>query len=156
MRQLNSNPLSRLRYWISRSLSWSNAQRSFNSNGSEQNPLRKLSILVPTVILATTIQAQHHHNEELHFSHPLIVESPSPDTKIRFDYFYRRFRTGQKASEHSARVEFEYAFRPTFSIEINVPYTFRHVEGEPRVNHADSMDVALKIANFALKDHHVL
>ncbi len=118
--------------------------------------MRRLSFLALSVIFATTVQAQHHHEEELHFSHPLIVESPSPDTKIRFDYFYRRFRTGQKASEHSARVEFEYAFRPTFSIEINVPYTFRHVEGEPRVNHADSMDVALKIANFALKDHHVL
>jgi hypothetical protein len=118
--------------------------------------LRQLSLLVLTVILATTIQAQHHHEEELHFSHPLIVESPSPDTKVRFDYFYRRFRSGQRATENTARVEFEYAFHPTFSVEINLPYTFRQVEGDPRVNHADSMDVALKFANFALKEHHIL
>ena len=123
---------------------------------SEQIPLRLFSLLALIVILATTIQPQHHHDEELHFSHPLIVESPSPDTKVRFDYFYRRFRTGQKATEHTARVEFEYAFRPTFSVEINLPYTFRHVEGDPRVNHADSLDVALKFANLALKDRHIL
>jgi hypothetical protein len=118
--------------------------------------LRQLSVFVLTVILATTIQAQHHHDEELHFSHPLITESPSPDTKVRFDYFYRRFRAGERATEHSPRVEFEFAFRPSFSIEVNVPYTFRQVEGEPRTSHADSMDVALKFANSTFKEHHVL
>ncbi len=101
-------------------------------------------------------QNRHHEEEELHFSHPLIVESPSPDTKIRFDYFYRRFREGIRASEHTPRVEFEYAFRPTFSIEANVPYTFRNVEGDPRVSHSDSIEVALKFANFHFKERHVL
>ena len=118
--------------------------------------MRQLSFLTLIVILATSIQAQNHHDEGFHFSHPLITESPSPDTKVRFDYFYRRFRSGQRATENTARVQFEYAFRPTFSIEINVPYTFRHVEGDPRVNHADSMDVALKFANPVFKEHHVL
>jgi hypothetical protein len=118
--------------------------------------LRQLSLFLLTVILATTIQAQHHHDEDLHFSHPLIAESPSPDTKVRFDYFYRRFREGERATEHTPRLEFEYAFRPSFSVEANVPYTFRNVEGETRTSHADSLDVALKFANFALKEHHVL
>jgi hypothetical protein len=117
--------------------------------------MRLLSILFITAILATTIQAQHHHDEELHFSHPLITESPSPDTKVRFDYFYRRFRA-DRTSEHSPRVEFEYAFRPTFSVEINVPYTFRNVETQPRTSHTDSMDVALKFANPVFKEHHIL
>ena len=106
--------------------------------------------------LASSAAAQHHHEEELHFSHPLIAESPSPDTKIRFDYFYRRFRNGERAGEHTPRVEFEYAFRPTFSIEANVPYTFRSVEGEPRVSHSDNIEVALKIANFHFRERHVL
>jgi len=53
-------------------------------------------------------------------------------------------------------VEFEYAFRPSFSVEVNLPYTFRRVEGNPPINHADSLDVALKFANFALKEHHIL
>lgn len=106
--------------------------------------------------LASTAAGQHHHEEELHFSHPLIAESPSPDTKIRFDYFYRRFRNGEREGEHTPRVEFEYAFRPTFSVETNVPYTFRNVEGEARVSHFDNIEIALKIANFHLREHHVL
>ena len=117
--------------------------------------MRKFSFLL-TVILATTVQAQHHHEEDLHFSHPLIAESPSPDTKVRFDFFYRRFTTGERATEQTPRIEFEYAFRPSFSIEINVPYTFRKVEGGPATSHADSMDVALKFANFVLKERHIL
>jgi hypothetical protein len=120
--------------------------------------LKKPALLLGVLYLAQSIvYGQHHHEEEeLHFSHPLIVESPSPDTKIRFDYFYRRFRNGIRASEHTPRVEFEYAFRPSFSIEANVPYTFRHVEGDPRVSHSDSMEVALKLANFHFKERNVL
>jgi len=113
-------------------------------------------VLSAAFLLQANVFAQHHHEEELHFSHPLIVESPSPDTKIRFDYFYHRFRNGERAGEHTPRVEFEYAFRPTFSIETNVPYTFRNVEGEPRTSHTDSIEVALKFANFHFKEHHVL
>jgi len=120
---------------------------------------RVLAMLLAVLFLNQSsghCQSHHHEEEELHFSHPLIVESPSPDTKIRFDYFYRRFRNGIHAHEHSPRVEFEYAFRPTFSIETNVPYTFRNVEGEPRVSHVDNIEVALKIANFHFKEKHVL
>jgi hypothetical protein len=119
--------------------------------------VRLLSILFVTAILFTTIQAQHHHDEELHFSHPLIGESPSPDTKIRFDYFYRKFnRSADNAAEHSPRLEFEYAFRPEFSIEIDAPYTFRNSDSLPSVNHSETLGVALKFANFAFKEHHVL
>jgi hypothetical protein len=115
-------------------------------------------VLFAASCLGHSVQAQSHHHEEeeLHFSHPLIAESPSPDTKVRFDYFYRRFRDGLRATEHTPRVEFEYAFRPTFSIEANVPYTFREVAGDPRVSHTDSIEVALKIANFHFKERHTL
>ena len=117
--------------------------------------MRTFFLLLLTVILASTIQAQHHHDDELHFSHPLITESPSPDTKVRFDYFYRRFRS-DRTSEHSPRVEFEYAFKPSISFEINLPYTFRRTEGDPTVSHTDSMDVAVKLTNSVFKEHHVL
>jgi outer membrane protein W len=117
--------------------------------------LRHFFLLLLTVIVASTIQAQHHHDDGLHFSHPLITESPSPDTKVRFDYFYRRFRA-DRTTEHSPRVEFEYAFKPSFSVEVTLPYTFRKVEGEPTVSHTDSMDVAVKLTSGVFKDHHVL
>jgi hypothetical protein len=120
--------------------------------------LTLLAALGTVSLLAETgyCQSHHHEEEELHFSHPLIVESPSPDTKIRFDYFYRRTRDGLRVGQHTPRVEFEYAFRPTVSIEANVPYTFRKVEGEPGLSHTDSIEVALKIANFHFKDKNVL
>ena len=117
--------------------------------------MRPLFLLLLSVILASTIQAQHHHDEELHFSHPLITESPSPDTKVRFDYFYRRFRP-DRTSEHSPRVEFEYAFKPSFSVEVNLPYTVRRTEDLPTVSHTDGMDVAVKLTNSVFKEHHVL
>jgi hypothetical protein len=117
--------------------------------------LRLLFLLLLIIICAPTFHAQHHHDDELHFSHPLITESPSPDTKVRFDYFYRRFRT-DRTSEHSPRIEFEYAFKPSFSVEVNLPYTVRRVEGAPAVSHADNMDVAVKLTNSAFKEHHVL
>lgn len=91
-----------------------------------------------------------HHHGKLHFSHPLIVESPSPDTKVRFDYFYsrREDEDGERFSDHEGRIEAEYAFRPEFSIEVNVPYNFRRRRGMPAIGHADNMEVSLKFANF--------
>jgi len=116
-----------------------------------------LSCLFVVAGWASRVQGQehHHHEEELHFSHPLITESPSPDTKIRFDYFYRRFSAGH-VREHSPRLEFEYAFKPSFSIEVNVPYTIRTFDTGSTTSHTDSIDVAVKLANFALKEHNVL
>lgn len=33
-------------------------------------------------------EGESHAKKGLHFSHPLITESPSPDTKIGLDYFF--------------------------------------------------------------------
>ncbi|MGB8511081.1 MAG: hypothetical protein WCD76_22105 [Pyrinomonadaceae bacterium] len=100
----------------------------------------------------------HHHHAHIHFSHPLIAESPSPDTKIRFDYFYQRFDDdGVEAADHTARLEFEYAFRPSFSIEVNAPYTV-HRENFPGENrqHTGNAEVALKFANFHFEEKGLL
>lgn len=99
-----------------------------------------------------------HHHGHLHFSHPLITESPSPDTKIRFDYFYQRFNDdGIRATDHTARVEFEYAFRDSFSVEINAPYTIRREDapGEDQ-QHVGNAEVALKFANFHFEEKGLL
>jgi hypothetical protein len=131
--------------------------------------LRTLSALFLFVVvsLGTSIaQAQdnhdddhdEHHHSHLHFSHPLIAESPSPDTKIRFDYFYQRFNSdGIEAADHTARLEFEYAFRPSFSIEINAPYTVHResVPGEDK-QHVGNTEVALKFANFHFEEKGLL
>jgi hypothetical protein len=122
--------------------------------------LRLALCLVCVLAYAGIARTQEHHHgddEELHFSHPLIAESPAPDTKVRFDYFDRRFgRNADNAVEHNPRVEFEYAFRRDFSIEIDAPYTFRRSEITGSVNHADTLSVAVKLANFVFEKQHVL
>jgi len=114
------------------------------------------SILLVLLNFNATSYAHDPASDELHFSHPLITESPSPDTKIRVDYFYRRIHESEITKEHTPRVEFEYAFRPTFSIEANVPYTFRAVDGQPSVSHIDNIEVAVKLATFAFKKQRLL
>src|SRR5881392_2128567 len=42
--------------------------------------------LIPVVGRTQERDDDHEHDHHLHFSHPLVTESPSPDTKIRLDY----------------------------------------------------------------------
>ncbi len=97
-----------------------------------------------------------HEHAPLHFSHPLIAESPSPDTKLRFDYIYRRETGEQKAYRHTLRFEGEYAFRPWLSAEIDVPYTFRNPDDGPARRSFDTVELALKLASFVLAERGVL
>ena len=87
-----------------------------------------------SLLLASPAMAQEHdhgahddHDGPLHFAHPIFTESPSPDTKLRLDYLIRQITAD--AQEHSMRVEAEYAFTPSFSIEANIPVTSRRESG---------------------------
>lgn len=70
---------------------------------------------------------QHSHGDErhghsgLHFSHPLIAESPTPDRKVRLDYLFFDHRSGE--AEHSLQGGAEWPFHRSFSIEVAVPYS---------------------------------
>lgn len=91
----------------------------------------------------------------LHFSHPLIAESPTPDTKVRFDYFFAREPGGQESpggDRHTMRFEAEYAFVPWLSVEIDVPYTFFDLNDGRNFSHVDELSLALKYANFTFAD----
>ena len=115
-----------------------------------------ISAIVVALLVGPAVLFAHDPDSELHFFHPLITESPSPDSKVRFDYFYQSFRDGIDAGEHTPRVEFEYAFRSWISVETNVPYTFLRVDGQPQSSHTDNIEVALKVANLALKERRIL
>ncbi len=99
----------------------------------------------------------HSHKEELHFSHPLIAESPSPDTKIRVDYQYRDVDSGaEKAKENLFRLEGEFAFHRTCSLEFNLSYLFLDPEGEKSESALEEFEIGLKLANFAFEKQHIL
>lgn len=96
-----------------------------------------------------------HHDVPLHFSHPLIGESISPDTKLRLDYFFNDLES-DRVKHHTLRLEGEYAFAPGFSIEVNLPYTVARQSGQAERAHSGSAELAFKFANFALANDGVV
>jgi hypothetical protein len=91
--------------------------------------------------------------ETLHFGHPMISESPSPDTKLRFDWEYRDLATGKK---NTLRAEAEYAFAPWISVEVDLPYSFLDPDDGPAESNLDNMEIALKLASDAFAEHGLL
>ncbi|MBW2288574.1 MAG: hypothetical protein JRG90_12205 [Deltaproteobacteria bacterium] len=96
------------------------------------------------------------HQEQLHFAHPLVVESPSPDTKIRLHYFFDNDAGEDKDQVHTLHLEAEFAFARWVSLEVDTPYTFiSPEEGGSRHNVGD-VEVALKFACFAFAESGLL
>ncbi len=93
------------------------------------------------------------HPHGRHFSHPIFTESVSPDTKVRFD-FGREWETDGTVSE--LEVEAEYAFHPSFSVEIVGPYAFVSPDVGPGENGGGNVELALKFANFAFAQRGLL
>lgn len=94
------------------------------------------------------------HDQQLHFSHPLVGETPSPDTKIRLDYLFGNLEGGEQ--EQTLRVEGEFAFNRSFSIEFDVPYTFSDPTDEPNRNNLGNIELGFKVASFAFAEHGLL
>ena len=120
--------------------------------------MSRYDILLLAAICATSTTAfsqghDHDHGGPLHFSHPIVAESPSPDTKVRFDVAYF---DGDEEDSTLLRLEAEYAFHPTFSIEVDVPYTFLDPEGAPSEDGLDNVEIGFKFANYAFADRGLL
>ncbi len=99
----------------------------------------------------------HEEREGLHFVHPLIAETPSPDNTIRFDYFYRNINSGEDdADENTVRFVAEYVINPSVSLQIEAPYTWREPSGTPSDSSFDDFEFIAKYANFALEDEGIL
>ena len=76
------------------------------------------SILALLVIVSCQIPAfanggDGHRGAALHFVHPIIVDSPSPDTKVRLDYFYRSVEEGDEKGTGSNHI---WEVEPFFSL----------------------------------------
>ncbi|MGH7406371.1 MAG: hypothetical protein ACREJA_10905, partial [Candidatus Methylomirabilales bacterium] len=113
-----------------------------------------LTLTVPAAAQSEYSDGPSRH-EGLHFSHPLITESVSPDTKLRLDYLWRRLGGAGAEHESTVRLEGEYAFHPSFSIEITVPYAFLRQNGSALESNLGTAEIAFKFANFAFADHGV-
>ena len=112
-----------------------------------------LVLFVPLRVAFAQEHAEADHHEGLHFSHPLIAESVSPDTKVRIDYDFADL--GPDASAHTLRLELEYAFHRAFSIEAGIPFTSLDLD-ESGTSRFGNAEVALKFANYAFENRGVL
>jgi hypothetical protein len=92
-------------------------------------------------------EEDEHAHEGLHFTHPLIAESVTPDTKIRLDHQLLDLPDGDKI--HVGNLEAEYTFSRSFSIEAGLPYSYTDSD-------FGNLEVALKFANFEFEDSGVI
>ena len=100
----------------------------------------------------TQVRVDHHdhsshqegHDHGHYYTHPVLNESPTPDTKLQARYI---FVSADEEDEHEIEVHGEYALSQTFSLEIALPF----------VKHDDEIEMGnlhggIKIANFAYED----
>lgn len=90
-----------------------------------------------------------HSHCPLHFEHPLVAESPSPDTKLRSDY---RYFDRDTATEHTVFFEGEYAFNCNVSIGVEVPYTFLDPDTDGSKSNLNNTEIFLKTASYRFAD----
>ena len=104
-------------------------------------------------------QEEHDHDHAgLHFSHPLVTESPSPDTKLRLDYLWSRNGDPlSRSTDRGARLEGEYAFSPGLSLAVTVPYEWHDDAGAGGAVHGTgSTELSLKAASTMWDERGVL
>ncbi len=121
---------------------------------------KRLFLAATITILTTSPALANEKHQGLHFKHPLISESPSPDTKIRLDYNYQN-KPGEdgEAGSHNSTIalEGEYAFNRSLSIEASVPYTYRNAKGtDPDTDDFGNAELALKYANYNFEEKGIL
>jgi len=115
-----------------------------------------IALLVSPALLAAQEHEHDDDHDHLHFSHPLVTESPTPDTKVRFDYVTLWTTDVPDFRDHLVRVEGEYAFTDAVSLALVAPYEFRSESGGANANGLGDLELSLKFASLAYGAHGVL
>ena len=111
--------------------------------------------VIPLIVQAQELDDDHDHGH-LHFSHPLVTESPSPDTKIRLDYIATNISAGPGLHENTIRVEGEYSFTHSVSLAWVTPFTFRTAPSNESTSGFGDMELSLKAASLAFGARGIL
>ena len=122
--------------------------------------LRHTQLVLALLIRPAMLSAQEHEHDEdhdhLHFSHPLVTESPTPDTKIRLDYINLWVNGVPEFRDNLVRIEGEYAFTHAVSLAIVAPYEFRTAPGSERASGLGDLELSLKFASVRYGEQGVL
>jgi hypothetical protein len=120
---------------------------------------RMLLIALLMLLRLEAIEAQEHDDDHdhqhLHFSHPLVTESPTPDTKIRLDYLALQTSGIDGLRENTVRLEGEYAFTDAVSLSVVAPFVTL-VTPTDRVSGLGNIEVSLKGASLAFGERGLL
>jgi hypothetical protein len=121
---------------------------------------RRLLLIATLFLPLTAVRAQEHEedhdHDHLHFSHPLVTESPSPDTKFRLDYIGARTSGPTGVHENTLRLEGEYSFSHSVSLAIVTPYISRTAPATERASGLGNLELSLKAASLAFGEHGLL
>lgn len=101
--------------------------------------------------------AGHGHPHGLHFAHPNLLESPTPDRMLRLDYAHVR-EGGDEARSHAddLGLTVEYAFERWMGLELVLPYRYSDPDRGPAVASLDDLELGLKFASFAFEDRGIV
>ena len=132
----------------------------FGSGLRGAHPFRPFLIATLFFIPLTVMKAQEHDDDHdhdhLHFSHPLVTESPSPDTKLRLDYIGTRTSDPTGVRENTFRLEGEYAFNHSVSLAIVTPFISRTAPAAERASGLGNVELSLKAASLAFGERGLL
>jgi hypothetical protein len=113
-------------------------------------------LFVPLGAIKAQEHDEDHDHDHLHFSHPLVTESPSPDTKVRLDYIYALTSGTGSVRENIIRIEGEYAFTHAVSLALVAPFISRSETTTERVSGVGNVELSLKAASLARGEHGLL
>jgi hypothetical protein len=115
-----------------------------------------VALVIPSEVLSGQEHDHEHEHAQLHFSHPLVTESPSPDTKIRLDYIHTKISDATRERVSEVRLEGEYSFTNSLSLAVVTPYIWRITQATSQVRGLGSIELSLKAASFALAASGIL
>lgn len=123
---------------------------------SSRSLLIVLALMLPLTRLRAQEHEEDHDHDHLHFSHPLVTESPSPDTKLRLDYVGTRTSDQIGLHENVVRLEGEYAFNHSVSVSVVTPFVWRTAPSASRASGLGNIEVSLKAASLMYGDRGLL
>ena len=123
---------------------------------SRRSILTAVFLFIPLGAMGAQDHDEDHDHDHLHFSHPLVTESPSPDTKLRLDYIGARTNGPIEISENTFRLEGEYSFTHSVSLAIVTPFISRTAPATDRASGLGDIELSLKAASLAFGEHGLL